>query len=681
MIFARSRSPGLYHTSLSSSGTTPPTPNTTSSKQRRPAPTAMNTTAPSTAFQRQTAAPELRQTEQASRTTAQLSPATMKYGRALPRLASLYHSLAVLLFALHLIFYSLLFLQPSLTDSAERARVEYDSMLNETVKEEWVRSTLPQLYEQSLLRLPWETHKECLSRGALYAHNYLGRYYMDYADVCDSTVDWVQSNCDTLFWTPQVVVTLVVDVQHLTGWARRKAFVKHHTQKLWHHFKGWISTSFPPDVPAQSVTSPTPKPAQRAKPRPFPLPAHFRIVDCTENPPCKLLCIPTSKAASTSPSQDMLEAAERRAELAQRLAKRGDLSSIRFGVIMLIFTALALAVHIAGHSCAARLGDGWGTSSKTRILRDLKWEHSTTLLSILPYTWCFLRLFGIKLSDYEPIPSIGLVGGYVLLALWILPLVPFPYGVSLLLGSLREVYGLWRQDLPQSELVELEKKSILPTSTLQEDIAATLHNMRVEAYNQSPPPSNDEEAATSSSPPDVDLLEDQGNTSTHGRLGVTTAGDNDFTNTQQDEASAHESFVQSTPTISPRGSTAPSIVVQPPQGTIIIISPPQAAPITDQTTSNPGDPQHNTTVPAPRTEEPSSDNASSLSPVSLPSCSTGRGSDWSVVLPPTQTAAVEVDDDAVVEGPVVMTPRSDSSQDVPQLLADAMRPVDGEEEV
>ncbi|KAF2643744.1 hypothetical protein P280DRAFT_546648 [Massarina eburnea CBS 473.64] len=87
---------------------------------------------------------------------------------------------------------------------AETAR--YQALKDDHIKDQFVHGRLRSLLSMSLDRRYFETHEECLSR----AINFADAHYQDvvpyqgYANILNSTVDWAEDNCGKLMFSPQI---------------------------------------------------------------------------------------------------------------------------------------------------------------------------------------------------------------------------------------------------------------------------------------------------------------------------------------------------------------------------------------------------------------------------------------------------------------------------------------------
>jgi hypothetical protein len=143
---------------------------------------------------------------EASKLKTKLTTIRAKAQYSRPRFLTLIACVSYLLFHLMGVHIGLRTIQGYTEPRLQHAKVQLDATYRALVDDVLLDVRFNNLYETALQRRNKETnYEDCLARGLHEANHVFGRLdFTSNPNIRNQTADWVQSNCDRLFYTPQV---------------------------------------------------------------------------------------------------------------------------------------------------------------------------------------------------------------------------------------------------------------------------------------------------------------------------------------------------------------------------------------------------------------------------------------------------------------------------------------------
>lgn len=378
----------------------------------------------------------------------------------------------------------------STVDALDQAQWDYNAALDVTIREEQTRKQLETLLETQLNKYFWEVdYEDCLARGLNTADvHFLGRDYTDYEIVRNKTLDWVKTNCDRIYFTPDAVKP--TPVGKIEVWHRR---LLERSQKVMGYVKNWLA-----EVPhgnwksAWSIKSGCRTPSPTTAPAPYSkhvyLPKGFRLVDC-DTPPCQLTYTAPANTTVTHTPKEALEAAY------DRLCEKEYVlrTILKVATPLWYFTLAALGVEVVllgGIGCANILvrywydWNDWDGDIKS-LRKDIEIACGIQIGTVLTLGALFMFEVGRYLTMELPF-ALGVIG----LVSFLVP-NDFVPSTRLLVAAVKELAAI-----PYGALIPADEKvasnpvpavpRITPDTTLREDVNVTLEALRAGILDEMP---------------------------------------------------------------------------------------------------------------------------------------------------------------------------------------------------
>lgn len=208
----------------------------------------------------------------------------------------------------------------------DMAHLDLQALLGQIDKKERAHQRLDHLTSWTLSRNLFESHTDCLVRGAYRVHEHFpSGELIRYPDVANKSVEWVKGNCDRLYFSPQVAVSRsrariqggVAKVQRCTVKIARILKVK-LIEPWFGDIRKWLAKGkdtagkLSAEKSEEDTGPGTGKAGERYVQDDYNLPPLFRLVDCTDRLPCNLAYISSTKGTARSHllstvSQDALQ--------------------------------------------------------------------------------------------------------------------------------------------------------------------------------------------------------------------------------------------------------------------------------------------------------------------------------------------------------------------------------------